>query len=112
MLNYLIRLIICAVFVYFSPQYLSDIHVEGATAALFAALLMSILNTFVKPILSILAFPITVLTLGLFSLVINIAIVYLCAYLVDGFSVEGIFQPLLFGIALSVLNSIVGFFQD
>ncbi len=112
MVNYLIRLIICAVFVYFSPQYLSNIHVASVTTALLAAFLMSVLNTFVKPILNILAFPITLITLGLFSLVINIVIVYLCAYLVDGFSVEGILQPLLFGISLSILNSLVGFFQD
>jgi len=114
MINYLIRLACCAAAVYFLPQFLSDIHVSQAsiTTALTVAFVMSLLNTFVKPILQFLSIPITILTLGIFYLVINVGIVYLCAYFVDGFTVKGFLHPLLFGIALSIVNSIVGSFQE
>lgn len=112
MINYLIRLVCCAAAVYFMPQFLTQIKVDGTTAALIVALVMSFLNTFVKPILKLLSLPITILTLGLFSLVINVVIVYLCDYLVDGFKVSGFIQPLIFGFALSIVNSLVGSFQE
>lgn len=113
MINYLIRLACCAAAVYFSPQFLNEISVTGgATAALIVALVMSFLNTFVKPVLKLFSLPITILTLGLFSLVINVVIVYLCDYLVDGFNVSGFIQPLIFAFVLSIVNSLVGSFQE
>jgi putative membrane protein len=112
MINYLIRLACCAAVVYFIPQFLHDIRVDTATTAIIVALVMSFLNTFVKPILKFFSFPITLLTLGLFLLVINVGIVYLCAYLVQGFRVSGFIQPLLFGFALSVVNGILSSSQD
>jgi putative membrane protein len=112
MINYLIRLVCCAAAVYFMPQFLNDIKVSGTTAALIVALVMSFLNTFLKPILKLLSLPITIITLGLFSLVINVVIVYLCDYLVDGFKVSGFIQPLIFGFILSIVNSLVGSFQE
>lgn len=111
MINYLIRLAVCAVAVYFIPQYLKGVHVDSLTTAFIVALVMSILNGFVKPILSILSLPITIFTLGLFHLVIIVVIVYLCAYLVKGFSVDGFLPPLLFSFALSVVNWLVSTFQ-
>jgi len=112
MINYLIRLACCAAAVYYMPQFLNEIRVSGTTAALIVALVMSFLNTFVKPILKLFSLPITILTLGLFSLVINVVIVYLCDYLVDGFKVSGFIQPLIFGFILSIVNSLVGSFQE
>jgi putative membrane protein len=112
MINYLIRLACCAAAVYFMPQFLNEIRVSGTTTALIVALVMSFLNTFVKPILKLLSLPITILTLGLFSLVINVVIVYSCDYLVDGFKVSGFIQPLIFGFILSIVNSLVGSFQE
>ena len=64
-----------------------------------------------KDILNLVAIPITFLTLGLFSLVISIFIVYACDYLVDGFKVSGLVPPLIFSIVLSICNSLVGLFQ-
>jgi putative membrane protein len=112
MINYLIRLACCAAAVYFMPQFLNEITVNSPTAALIVALVMSFLNTFVKPILKLLSLPITILTLGLFSLVINVVIVYLCDYLVEDFKVSGFIQPLIFGFILSIVNSLVGSFQE
>jgi putative membrane protein len=112
MLNYIIRLICCGAAVYFMPAILSKIYVDTFTTAVIVAFVMSILNTFVKPILQLLSLPITILTLGFFYLVVNVFVVYICAYLVPGFGVDGFLQPLIFGFILSIVNGIVGGFQD
>jgi putative membrane protein len=112
MINYLIRLACCGAAVYFMPQFLHEIKVDSITTAIIVAFVMSLLNTFVKPILQLLSIPITILTLGIFYLVINVGIVYFCAYLVSGFNVSGFIQPLIFGFILSIVNSLVGGFQD
>ncbi len=113
MLNYIIRLLACGAVVYFSPRFLSDIQHNGQySTAIIVALVMSLLNTFVKPVLKLLSIPITIITLGLFSLVINVGIVYLCARLVDGFTVHGFLHPLIFGFVLSIINSILSSSDD
>lgn len=112
MTNYIIRLLILAVVVKVSSGILEGISVDTYTTAILVALVMSLLNTFVKPILQVLSIPITILTLGLFYFVINVGIVYLCAYFVDGFSVAGFIAPLIFGFILSIINSLVSWFQE
>jgi putative membrane protein len=111
MINYIIRLILCGILIYFIPTQLAGINVESFQVAFVVALAMSLLNTFIKPVLKLISLPITFLTLGLFTLVITVAVVYLCAYLVDGFSVTGFIPPLLFSIILSIANGILTFFQ-
>jgi putative membrane protein len=111
MINYLIRLLASAAVIYVLPRYLKGINVDSLTTAFIVALVMSLLNGFVKPIIGFLSLPVTILTLGLFHLVIVVAIVYLCDYLVKGFSVEGFLPPLLFSFALSIVNWVVSMFQ-
>lgn len=112
MINYAIRLILTGALIYLMPKLLSGMTVDTLTTGVIVALVMSILNTFVKPILHIISLPITFLTLGLFSLVISVAVVYLCTFLVDGFEVSGFFTALIFSFLLSIANSVVGSFQD
>lgn len=112
MINYIIRLIFSGIAVYLIPNYLKGISVDSITTAITVAFVMSLLNTFVKPILSLLSFPITILTLGLFYFVITVVVVYICAYFVKGFRVEGFLPPLLFSFALSIVNWLVSTFQE
>lgn len=72
--------------------------------ALIAAVVLGALNLFIRPVLFILTLPVTVVTLGLFSLVINAFLVMLTAKLVDGFSVNGFWTAILFALALMVVN--------
>jgi putative membrane protein len=111
MTNYIVRLLVCGLILFLVPNYLKGVQVDGYVTAIIVALVMSILNTFVRPILSLISLPITFLTLGLFSLVISVCMVYLCDYLVDGFSVEGFLPPLILSFILSIANGIVGMFQ-
>lgn len=112
MINYAIRLVLTGVLIFLMPKLLSGISVDTITTGIIVAFVMSLLNTFVKPILSFISLPITFLTLGLFSLVISIAVVYLCSYLVDGFNVTGILAPLIFSFLVSIINSFLGSLGD
>ena len=88
---------------------LPGVHVDNYGYALLVALVLSIANIFVKPILIILTIPLTIFTLGLFLLVINALIILLVDYLVPGFSVDGFWWALGFSLILSIFNS---FFTD
>ena len=72
--------------------------------ALIAAVVLGALNLFIRPIIVILTLPINIVTLGLFSLVINASLVLLATYLVPGFAVAGFWTAVLFALALSIIN--------
>ena len=74
------------------------------SGAFILAVVLGALNLFIRPILVVLTLPITILTLGLFTLVINALLVMLAAYLVPGFSVAGFWSALAFAIILVVVN--------
>lgn len=86
---------------------LKGIQVDNTGTALIVALVLGLLNSFVKPILIILTIPITIFTLGLFLLVINIIIVKIAANLVSGFAVDGWVAALLFSLVVSFVSSII-----
>jgi len=83
------------------------VHVANFTTALFVAIVLGLLNIFIKPVLVILTLPMTVLTLGLFLLIINALIILFCDAIVGGFSVDSFFTALLFSIILSVSQSLM-----
>jgi putative membrane protein len=112
MFNLLIRLVVSTVVVLGASNLLKGFHVANTQTAVIAAIVLGLLNTFLKPILQFLSIPITLLTLGLFYLVINVAMVYLAAYLVDGFRVDGFLTALIFSFALSLAQSVAGWFLD
>lgn len=72
--------------------------------ALIAAVVLGALNLFIRPILLILTFPVTVITLGFFSLVINALLVMLAATIVPGFTITGFWTALFFALVLSIVN--------
>jgi putative membrane protein len=75
--------------------------------ALAVAIVLGLINTFVRPILIFVTFPLTIITLGLFILVINTLLILLAAAIVPGFAVDGFFWALLFGIVLWLVNSVL-----
>ena len=80
--------------------------------ALVAAVVLGALNLIIRPILIILTLPITILTLGLFSLVINAALVMLASVVVPGFSVDGFVTAFLFALVLSVVNWVFSLWKN
>jgi putative membrane protein len=79
--------------------------------ALIAAVVLGALNLFIRPILLVLTLPINLLTLGLFSLIINALLVMLTSYLVPGFSIGGFWTALFFALALMVINWVFHFWN-
>ena len=85
---------------------LPGVHVQDYWAALLVALLISVSNAVVRPVLVLFTIPITILTLGLFLLVINALIILMVDYFVQGFNVDGFWWALAFSLILSVFNSL------
>lgn len=106
-MNTIIKLIITAVVAYLLPNVLSGVHVTTFSAAIIFAIVLGLLNLFVKPILHLFSFPITLLTLGLFALVINAIIVLIADYFIDGINIDGFLWALIFSVALSIVTSIL-----
>ncbi|MGI9525972.1 MAG: phage holin family protein [Weeksellaceae bacterium] len=108
-MNLLINLLSTAIAAYVLAQYiLSGVHINDFMSAIVFALVLGIVNALVKPILTVLTIPVTVLTLGLFLLVINALMIQLASYFVDGIHVDTFWWALLFSILLSFLSSIIG----
>jgi putative membrane protein len=100
----IINWIVSAILIFVLATIIPGIHVVGFTAALAAALVLGIINAFLKPILVILTLPINILTLGLFTLILNAILIMLVGKIVAGFVVEGFFAAFIFGIVLSISN--------
>ena len=92
---------------YLAARFIPGVTISDAKTAILVALVLGILNAFLKPILVILTIPITILTLGLFLLVINILIIFLAARIVPGFAVDGWVAALLFSLVLAVISYIL-----
>lgn len=104
-MNGLIRFLLSGLAVLLTAYILPGVHVEHYGYALLAAIIISIANIILKPILILLTIPITIITLGLFLLVINALIILLAESLVPGFSVDGFWWALAFSLILSIFNS-------
>jgi putative membrane protein len=105
-MNWLIRFLLNGLAVVLTAYILPGVSVEDYGTALIVALILAIVNVLVKPILVILTIPITIITLGLFLLVINAAIILFVDNLVTGFHVDGFWWALLFSLILSIFNSL------
>lgn len=87
-------------------HYMPGIHVSGWTAALIAAVVLALMNAIVKPILFVLTLPFTLITLGLFLLVLNAITLWLTTLLVPGFHIDGAWTTCLAALILSVVGMI------
>lgn len=106
-MKFLINILATTIAVFVVAQILPGVVLDDITSAFIVAVVLGVLNTFVKPVIKILTLPITVLTLGLFSLVINIALLYLTDYLVKGLTLTSLLTVVLFGFLVSVISSIL-----
>ena len=106
-MNLLIRILVTALLVMLVSYLLPGISVAGYGTAIIVAIVLGLLNLVVKPILVLFTLPVTILTLGLFLLVINAIVILLCDVIVGGFDVSSFWTALLFSIILSVFQSIV-----
>lgn len=111
-MNWITRLMISSVAVIIASYLLPGVEVDGFWTAIVVALVLSLFNALVKPVLIILTIPATILTFGLFLFAINAIIILLADYAVDGFYVDGFWWAMLFSFLLSLLNGLMGNTDD
>jgi len=85
MMGFLLRVVISAIGLWLATQWVSGVHVDSTRTLILAALLLGVVNAIIRPIAFILTLPITILTLGLFLLVLNAAMVWLVGAILPGF---------------------------
>lgn len=108
MINALITILVNSAGIFVIGYLLKGVELKGFMTAVWVALLLGLVNLFIKPVIAFLSLPITILTFGLFILVINALMLMLVDALVDGFKIRNFWWALLFGLILSILN--LGFF--
>jgi putative membrane protein len=106
-MSFLVHLVVTALLLALVARIVRDISVDGAGAALLAALVLGVVNAIVRPLMILLTLPLTIITLGLFLLVVNALMLQLVAAVVPGFRVRG-FAPAFWGaLLLAVFNLLV-----
>ncbi len=106
-MNFLIRILVVAAVSFGLAHVLNGIHVTDFWTALVFAIVLALLNMFIKPLLILFTLPVTFVTLGLFLFVINALVVLLASKFVDGFSIDNFWWALLFSIILSIITSVL-----
>lgn len=102
-----LKLIINALAVLALSNWFGGVEVDSFGTAILVAIILAILNVLIKPFLIIITIPITILTFGIFLLFVNAIIVKMASGLVDGFYVSGWLSAILFGLAMSLINSLL-----
>jgi len=106
-MGFILKLLLTGAAAMLSAYILPGVSIDGYMTAIILALVLAVLNAIVRPILVLLTIPVTILTLGLFLLVINALIILLADSLIAGFDTAGFLTALLFSLVLSVITAIL-----
>lgn len=101
------HLLINTVSIFAVSYILPGVHVASFATALVVAVVLAILNVTLKPLLFVVTIPLTVLTFGLFLLVLNVMVLYAAAHLIGGFGFDGFWWALLFSFLVSFVNGVL-----
>lgn len=103
-MGFILKWLLNGLAIVITAYLLPGVRLSGFGAALIAALVLGLINTFLKPVLILLTLPINILTLGLLTFVINALLIMLTSAIVSGFSVDGFWWALLFSLVLSIVS--------
>ena len=106
-MNFLIRVLVVAAVSFGLAHLLGGVHVTDFLTAFVFAIVLALLNMFVRPILILVTLPVTFITLGVFLFIINTLIILLASKFVNGFTIDGFWWALLFSIILSIITSAI-----
>ena len=107
-MGFLVKVLVTGLAVWVAAYFLPGVHLQNdPKTIILVALVLALLNAIVKPVLVILTIPVTIITLGLFLLIINALMVLWTAKLVDGFEIDGWLAALFFSLIVSVVSSIL-----
>jgi putative membrane protein len=104
---FLLHLVLTALALIVVANLVSGVHVGGFFSALIAALILGLVNAFVRPVMILLTLPLTIVTLGLFLFVVNALMFWLAAALVPGFQISGFGAAFLGSLLFTVLNLLI-----
>lgn len=108
MLNFFLTWLLATISLLITAYLVPGVTVSGFTAGAIAAIVIGLINATVKPILTILTLPLTILTLGLFLLVVNGISLSLAAYFTPGLTVNGFWPAVIGALVLSLVSSLIG----
>jgi putative membrane protein len=109
----ILRWIINAIAVWIAAFLIEGITLSGNLLDVFlVGLVMGLVNAIIKPVLKLLALPITIVTLGLFTLVINAGMLALVAWIMPSLSIDSFFSALIGGILISIVSTLLNWFLD
>ena len=108
MLRFLIYLLVNGFAVWLASEWLSGVSVESYWTAVLTGLVLGLVNAFVRPIITLITLPLTIVTFGVFLLIIQGAMVLLADWLLDGFVVESFGWAMLFTLLLALINFLIG----
>jgi len=109
-MKFIYKMLLTALVVLLLSNILPGIYVNNYFTAIIVALVLGFLNTFIKPLLIFFTLPVTVITLGLFLLVINAFIIIWASHMINGFRVSGFWYAMLFSLLLSFFQPMVSSF--
>lgn len=108
----IVRLLVSALAIAIAVRILPGVHVSGGVETyIILAVVLAAINMFLKPLLVLLTLPLSIITLGLFTLVINAALILLATKIVPGFAVDSFLWALAFGLVLSVVHAVLHRFE-
>ena len=107
-MQFIAHILVTAVLLFLLGRMVDGIEVRDGKAAVFGALVLGLANAFVRPLIILLTLPVTILTLGLFLIVVNALMLMIAAAFVDGFEVEGFGSAVWGSLGLAVMNFLVG----
>lgn len=110
MAGFVIRTLITMLGLYLASALLSGVSIEGTGTFMLAAVLLGLVNAFVRPVAFVLTLPITLITLGLFLLVLNAAMFGLVAAMLDGFNVAGFWSAIFGALIVSITSGIASWY--
>jgi putative membrane protein len=102
--GFLVRMLISAISLWLAALVVPGMHLEGLLTVLGAALVLGIVNAFIRPIVILLTLPLTIITLGLFLLVVNAMMLGLVSAMFDGFSISGFWSAVFGAIFVSFFS--------
>ena len=108
----IIHFLVSALAIIIASYLLPGAHVSGITAAFVLAVVLGAINLTIRPVILLLTLPLTIITLGLFALILNGLLIMLASSIVPGFSVDSFWWAFLFGIVLATVNYLFDSFED
>lgn len=106
--SFLVKILLGGISVLLAEFLLPGVHIDDFMTGFILAAVIILINLTLKPIIILLTLPLTLITFGLFLLVINALMILLADHFIDGFSVDGFWWAILFALVLSVINSLFG----